>query len=367
MDAAEVPPHIGPRQDEMTRRERFAAQELGIVLSHYDLGVIYSISEYPRGSRRSPKVRIRAQRGEFLLKRRAPGRDLPDRVAFCHHLQLHLASRGFPVPAIIGTREDNNSMVQLNGRVYEMFEYMRGTHYDGSKRGAQYSGYTLARLHNLLQYHEAPFDAPSGSYHESPGMEQRAQMAAEAIRQAEPMIDARRIKATCAFLGDAYADAASRVRTLGFADLNTFVVHGDWHPGNLLYEGFKVQGVIDFDSARREPRVVDVANGVLQFSMEITKADDPSTWPDGLNAGRLRAFLVGYDQHGAGPLTDQEYESVPWLIVEALIAESITPIAATGRFARIPGSVFLEMVERKVRWIQPRANRVIEFARNKSA
>lgn len=363
----EPPPHIGPRQEELIKRERFAAQELGMVLSHYDLGVIHSISEYPRGSRRSPKVRIRSQRGEYLLKRRAPGRDLPDRVAFCHHLQLHLASKGFPVPALIGTRDDNNSMVQLNGRVYEMFEYMRGSHYDGSKRGAQYAGFTLAKLHNMLQYHEAPFDAPVGSYHDAPGMDQRVVIATDAVRQTEPMIDAKRIQSTCSFLGEAYLEARDRVRSAGFADLSTVVVHGDWHPGNLLYDGIKVQAVIDFDSARREPRVVDVANGVLQFSMEITKAEDPSTWPDGLNAGRLRAFLVGYDQHGAVPLTEQEYEVVPWLIVEALIAESITPIAATGRFARIPGSVFLEMVERKVRWIQPRAAKIIEYARGSAS
>jgi len=35
--------------------------------------------------------------------------------------------------------------------------------------------------------------------------------------------------------------------------------------------------------------------------------------------------------------------------------ETVVPIAATGSFARIAGSVFLAMVERKVRWISQRA------------
>ena len=49
-------------------RETFSAGELAVVLSHYDLGVIEAITGYPRGSRRSPKAGIVAQRGKFLLK-----------------------------------------------------------------------------------------------------------------------------------------------------------------------------------------------------------------------------------------------------------------------------------------------------------
>ena len=37
-------------------RQRFAADELAIVLSHYDLGTIEKIQEYPRGSRKAPKL-----------------------------------------------------------------------------------------------------------------------------------------------------------------------------------------------------------------------------------------------------------------------------------------------------------------------
>lgn len=361
------PPHIGPIQEEAARRERFTSNELAVVLSHYDLGVIHGIHEYPRGSSRAPKVRIRCDRGEFLLKRRAPGRDLPHRVAFCHHMLLHLVKKDFPTARLIGTRADNNSMLSLHGRVYELFEYIRAAKYDGAKRGAQYAGFTLAKLHCLLLDHEAPYDAPVGTYHNAPSMDQKAALAAEAIIQCEPVVDQKRIRALCGFLHHVYVDAAERVRALGYDHWPSAIVHGDWHPGNLLFEGYKVRAVLDFDSARREPRITDIANGALQFSMEITRPDDPSDWPEGLNAARLRAFFVGYHQHGVQPIAPHEYEAAPWLMIEALIAESITPIAATGRFARIPGSVFLTMIERKVRWIQPRVDKLIELLRARSA
>ncbi|MBC8372625.1 MAG: hypothetical protein H8E53_03450, partial [Planctomycetes bacterium] len=40
------------------------------------------------------------------------------------------------------------------------------------------------------------------------------------------------------------------------------------------------------------------------------------------------------------------------LMCEAMIAEGVLPIAATGSFGRIQGYPFLTMVLRKVNWIQ---------------
>ena len=48
-------PHVGPILDDRSQRERFDAVELATVLSHYDLGVIWQIRVFPRGSRRAPK------------------------------------------------------------------------------------------------------------------------------------------------------------------------------------------------------------------------------------------------------------------------------------------------------------------------
>ena len=55
-------------------------------------------------------------------------------------------------------------------------------------------------------------------------------------------------------------------------------------------------------------------------------------------------------------LSRAELKILPYLMIEALIAECVIPIAATGRFARTPGFVFLEMVERKARWLEKNAD-----------
>ena len=146
----------------------------------------------------------------------------------------------------------------------------------------------------------------------------------------------------------------------GFGTWPARVLHGDWHPGNLLYRKGEIVAVLDFDSARAEPRIIDVANAALQFSMTTPDPDHPETWPDPLDVSRIRALIRGYDEASGDPIQPAERQVLPWLIIEALILESVVPIAATGRFAQLDGSAFLQMVERKVRWLRPRAARLLE-------
>jgi Ser/Thr protein kinase RdoA (MazF antagonist) len=151
------------------------------------------------------------------------------------------------------------------------------------------------------------------------------------------------------------------VTDAGYADWEQVLVHGDWHPGNLLYRDGAIVAVLDFDSARLEPRLSDVANAALQFSMQMQRPEDPASWPDGFDARRIRSLLRGYDQARAAAVTPEERQALPWLMVEALIVESVIPIAATGTFARVSGAAFLQMVERKVRWLRPRQRKLVDY------
>jgi len=129
------------------KREQFSAEELAVVLSNYDIGVIESVVEYPRGSRKAPKLLIVSEQGKFLLKRRARGKDDPYKVAFSHAIQLYLAGKQFPLPHLIGTRKENNSMLQWRNGVYELFEYIPGQSYPHTLESTFDSGRVLSLYH----------------------------------------------------------------------------------------------------------------------------------------------------------------------------------------------------------------------------
>ena len=342
----------------MSERERFNAQELLIVMSHYDIGGIQAIREYHRGSRKAPKLLITAEKGEFLLKRRAKGKDDPFKVAFSHALQLYLADKQFPLPHLIGTRGDNNSMFQHDGSVYELFEYIRGNPYDNSLEATFDSGKILALYHKLLRDYTPEFEPAVGSYHNARSVHVGLEQLPGTLDRTQSSHDtaARKASVTTTYLNQIYNEAAEKVEKLGLSQWPSQILHCDWHPGNMLFRNKKVVAVIDYDAARPQQRIIDVANGALQFSI-LGGSDDPATWPDYPDETRYKRFIRGYDEVDVVSVT--ELQTIPWLMIEAMIAESVLPIAATGFFGRMDGYAFLQMIERKVRWVYRHANDLI--------
>ena len=232
-------------------RETFSAEELAVVLSHFDIGVIESVLEFPRGSRKAPKLLINAEQGKFLLKRRARGKDDPFKVAFCHALQLFLASQQFPLPHLIGTRRENNSMLQWRNTVYEMFEYIPGQGYPQTLESTFDGGRILALYHKLLENFQSEWQPPSGSYHRASAVENGLR----SIQKNRPQglaagVD---IDPLLTFLHDSYRHAAEMVDRQGIDTWPKQIVHADWHPGNMLFRENRVVAVIDYDSAAVAP------------------------------------------------------------------------------------------------------------------
>ena len=328
-------------------RETLSARELAICLSHYDLGSIEDIEEFTRGSRRAPKVVVDCQRGKFLFKRRAKGKDDLAKVAFTHQIQLTLASQNFPLPHLLGTRDDNNSMLVWESGIYEMFEYIVGSGYDASLDATFHSGKILGLYHKLLQDFHSDYRPPTGSYHNAGAIQQAIRNTVGSLpMEARP--PAEELNDTVGALEGAYRSCAAKAEELGLNNWKNQIVHGDWHPGNMLFRDRHIVAVIDYDAARLQQRVIDFANGALQFSI-LGGADDPATWPAYLDRTRFKRFMLGYDS--VNVISVAELKAVPYLMCEAMIAEGVLPIAATGSFGRLDGFGFLQMVRRKVQWI----------------
>jgi Ser/Thr protein kinase RdoA (MazF antagonist) len=147
---------------------------------------------------------------------------------------------------------------------------------------------------------------------------------------------------------DLYNDSSIRVNKLGFVSWRQQVVHGDWHPGNMLFSAHKFAAVLDFDAVKVAPPVTDLANGMLQFSIVGSKSD-PADWPDYFDEAKLLQFLNGYRE--LAKLDKKRLNSLVDLMVETMIAEAVLPVAATGFFGDFTGLDFLKMIRRKADWL----------------
>ena len=323
----------------------FTSQELALVLSHYDIGIIQQIKPLVAGNRRAPKQIIISDTGRYLLKRRAKGKDDRYRVAFAHAVQQHLKEKNFPVSRLIHTRDENNTFLELAGHLYELFEFVSGVRFEGRTESIVDSGAVLAKFHKFLSdfsYQPMPL---KGSFHDSRAV--RGHLKKIGSEKNNGQADSS-LRKTTTSLTTMYNNSSVSINQLGFDDWPDQIVHGDWHPGNMLFSGGKIVAVLDFDSLKVSSTLTDLANGALQFSI-VAGRPNPADWPDYLDQSRLVHFIYGYCE--VKKLQDSQLKTLLDLMIETLIAEAVLPIAATGFFANLSGADFLKMIQRKCSWI----------------
>ncbi|MEQ8769323.1 MAG: phosphotransferase [Phycisphaerales bacterium] len=316
----------------------FTPEEISAVLSHYELGDVTSVRELIGGGAGSPKAYVECARGRFVLKRRAPGRANPFRVAYAHEIMLRLRARGFDAaPTLVGTRGENNSMLQLEGRVYELFVFVEGRAFGRRIEQARAAGSALARVHALLDGFETRQPDPPAR----PDAVTLVRRAADAVHA-----DA---------LGRELEDLVRAASITG--EGRPGIVHGDWHPGNLLFRDDAVVGVFDFDSARRAPRADDVAQGLVQFSMTRAGAS-PDEWPDEPDVDLATTFLAGYS--GDGERTTLTPDAAPARMIRSLATEWSEAAIGGLLGGQEHATRLLGAVVRKARWLTEHAE---SFAR----
>jgi len=323
----------------------FSSEELVRVLSHYDIGIVHRVRPLTVGNRRAPKVIVIADKGTFLLKRRPKGRDDLERVGFAHAVQKHLAAKAFPVTSLLETMHEGTTSFNMDNHLYEFFRYVEGSRYDGSPEATREAGRQLAIFHKNLADFKGR-DEPSALCFHDAALVRRHLKLLSSDRRTER---ARRMQAVADELLLRYNKASARVNQLGFPSWKRQVVHGDWHPGNLLFEGHKVVAVVDFDSIRYAPAATDLANGMLQFSI-VGDRPDPTQWSAHFDRNRLFEFFRGY--HEVTRLSERKRYGLVDMMVETMIAEAVLPVAATGFFGHHSGLAFLEMILRKTKWLR---------------
>lgn len=300
--------------------------------------------EFRRGASASPKFIIEAELGTFLLKRRARGLDDPFRVAFDHEVQLKLRELGFPAPRLVGTRDDNNSMLQIDGRVHELFVFVKGDRFDASTNHCRQAGRSLGRLHRLLTGFKPSW--PTGPARG----DGRAVVEAAVVKLSPVSSDLARIVEDLAGLFERSREASAN-RTAP----QPVIVHGDWHPGNMLFGPTATAGVFDYDNARVDDPGDDLGQGLAQFSI-MHEGTDPAAWSDPADLDRLGAFWLGYtgaaDARPAGP-ADAGHLMARSLILE--VCESASPAVSP---------ILLGAVARKVRWLLDQGDQIADALAN---
>ncbi len=328
-------------------RQQLSQREIDQVLGHYAIGQVHSIKELAEGSVYSPKVVIDTQRGKLLLKRRARGLDIPAVVAFSHEVVLSCLKLGMCVPPLLATKT-GNSLVQFEDHVYELFVFIEGIPFDRSPAmimsHAQQAGALLGEVHRTLDQVQTRFEAST-----------------------EPtIIDLTRIsilKSSNLSLSQETRDQLVGLMQYGdeLAKANaqsTGLVHGDWHPGNMIYRASEIVAVCDFDNTRVGSRTREVAQAMIHFSLKTpTKGQSAQNCDPDPDLGAMRSFWQGYVSAAPQPSTARVCIG---LMPAVMIDEALASFPAQAAIGISPqADSMLVAVARKASWFDEHQSELI--------
>ncbi|MFO8080024.1 MAG: phosphotransferase [Armatimonadota bacterium] len=263
----------------------------------------------PGSGTANASVIVDCDAGKFVLRRRNPRYARTDWVRFDHALLAHLAADGLPVPR--GVRGDGGrAWLRERAHVYELFEFIEGqSHQEGDPAELNAAGGVLAELHKSAARFEPPVAKAWPRFHDpADARDGLEELLAEAAGE-----DATALRAALKLA----KDLAERFPDQRYRSLPRTIVQGDYHPANLKFDDGRVVGVFDWDWASDQPRMVDVADGLLFFCGEreapLVGGDIWSlTASFTIDQARVERFLAGYESVLA--ITPEEREALPDLM-----------------------------------------------------
>ncbi len=282
------------------------SKEISLALSHYRLGRLKAVVP-ALGGMTSDNWFAETAQGKYFLRRRNPC-FTPESIDFEMGLIEHLVALRFPTAPLIRTR-DGQLRVDVGGSYWELYEYLSGERFNTTNPAQIRSS---ARL--LACFHRS-----AAEYKARPVPERIVDLS-----RIERFIDVfeEELKARTKALGMVLAPSLA-----GFfrsqADLvlkgmkplsgqPLVLIHGDFQPSNILFQGDRAIALLDFGDAGFSYRVYDVARAILRFSTLRADYGSQQDIAPLLDLERVRAFMGSYQSEL--PLTKKEISVIPDLL-----------------------------------------------------
>jgi Ser/Thr protein kinase RdoA (MazF antagonist) len=256
-------------------------EELKRVLDAYELGELKRRKQVGSGFVNENWI-IETTRGRYFFKCRHPDLRNADILLAQHDLVNHLRQSGFQAPAILPTLSGETLLV-MDDEFYEIQEFVEGLPYE-HRRPAHFeaAAVTLGHYHRCVQGFAPRVLKNLGDLYCPERLTLNLKRLAEAWNLHRKPALTRILRQ----LETHAADLNTRFNRHG--ELPFLVIHGDFHGGNLLFEGDRVVVVVDYDKSRWQPRVIELAE-VLSSATTPAPSEQvmPSLSGDRVTPGNL--------------------------------------------------------------------------------
>jgi homoserine kinase type II len=328
--------------------------ELEHVLRCYPLGQLTDACRVKQGFINENWLVV-TTRGRFFVKRRHPSYRHSGLIRAQHELIEHLRRHGFPAPRLMKTLKDD-SILELDGRWYEIQEFIDGMPYDPNRPAhLEQAALTLGLYHRCVEgFGRRVFRTLGDLYAPTTARRALARLVTIWRLDTNPLLSdlIRRLEAEVRGLA---------VRLAHYGALPRLVIHGDYYADNLIFEGDRIVGVVDYDRAHLEARVAELSEALIYFASPRASQMQHIVYPGFLEWGPLSSFLESYGETCA--LAGDEVRAIPDFVSAIWLSWSLRRLCEGGIQ---PNRAFeaLQEVASLLDWALANAEQMVDAARS---
>jgi Ser/Thr protein kinase RdoA (MazF antagonist) len=314
-----------------------------IIRKHYDVGEVQVPEQLMEThQRRHRKMVVQTESGKFLIKTYSRDPVVLDSLRFQHNLSDHLHENGLPVPLIQRAR-NGKGIVEANTWALELQQFVESEPMHMCKESLTASATALGRFHEVCRgVPVPPRDARKWRFSEVPRdiFQRLFELALEQCNE-QHIVD--HCNSIAGFLKDAVSELAMEKRD----PLETGLIHGDWHGGNLLYRGNDLVAIIDLEFAGDGCYLEDIAYAISNLCIRTTMMKEKMQY-------RTNLLLDHYQVHRS--LSYKELVALFYAVgVKHITTVSYQAPQSDGSVAGYTAAEWMQRLDVQCQWLTERA------------
>jgi len=317
-----------------------------IIREHYDVGFVNLPVPVPMAhQRRHRKLMVETGAGKFLIKTYKRDPYVLDSLRFQHRLSHHLDQRDLPVARILPVK-NGKKIVEIDNWALELQQYINASPMTVTSESLAVSAHALGTLHNVCRDFPRPErDAIMWRFSEVP-----RDLFGKFFELAKQRGDKAKVTHCCNQIALFLRDASQELSLDARNRFETGLIHGDWHGGNLLFKGDRLQAIVDLEFAGDGCFLEDLAYGISNLCIRTT------TKPERLNK-RVNIMLTCYQKHRS--VSAYELIALYYAIgVKHIATVSYQMIQQNGIVAGHGADSWIERLAEQCKWLSEHAKTV---------
>ncbi len=235
--------------------------------------------------RRHQKLLVDTGAGRFLIKTYYRRPEVLDALRFQHRLSDHMHQHGLPVAHIQAARSGKR-IVEADTWAMELQAFVEGEAMPVNEETLRIAGDALGRFHVVCVDLPCPErDTRIWRFSEAP-----RETFAALYKKARARGDPEHCDACCNRIALFLRDAAHALRFETRSQLETGLIHGDWHSGNLIFRDRELKAIVDLEFAGDGCYLEDLSYAVSNLCIRTSTEPERLAW-------RTDTLLSAYQRH----------------------------------------------------------------------